>query len=140
MILAIREEEYGSGPYGEIKVLSIYDVLEDEVGLIKKSKRKKQVRICRAKCQSSAIKKNKKTAKAQARVPYKKQEPTFSILDYSISDEDIKHRNSIILREAEEIWKISLALGVVFDKNKNELIEVFKNLKEKNRRRKAYEV
>ncbi|XVE69107.1 hypothetical protein DITRI_Ditri09bG0124100 [Diplodiscus trichospermus] len=40
-----------------------------------------------------------------------KQDTILSISEFSISDEDIEHRNSIILQEAEETWKINSVLG-----------------------------
>ncbi|XVE80586.1 hypothetical protein DITRI_Ditri14bG0151500 [Diplodiscus trichospermus] len=56
------------------------------------------------------------------------QEPTAVSLDFSISDEDIDHRNSIIRRKAEAMWEVSSILGVVFDKDKEQMIAIFSKL------------
>ncbi|XVE61606.1 hypothetical protein DITRI_Ditri06bG0053700 [Diplodiscus trichospermus] len=57
--------------------------------------------------------------------------------DASISDEDIEFRNSVIRNEAEETWKASAMLGIVFDKNKNQMIEAFQRMEEKDRIRRS---
>ena len=48
--------------------------------------------------------------------------------DSSLSDSDIEHRNSVILKEAATTWKESQALGISFDCEKEQLIEVFKKV------------
>ncbi|XVE81905.1 hypothetical protein DITRI_Ditri15bG0103600 [Diplodiscus trichospermus] len=140
MVLASREEDYASRPYRELVGPCTVDGFRKKVGSVKKSKRKNLNGLCKEKTQSSTTRRSKKTAKVNFEVPFEKQDPTFFNSDFSISDEDIEHRNSIILREAEETWKISSVLGLVFDKDKKELIEVFKNLEEEDRRRKASNV
>ncbi|XVE80581.1 hypothetical protein DITRI_Ditri14bG0151000 [Diplodiscus trichospermus] len=57
--------------------------------------------------------------------------------NFLISDDDIAHRNSINWREAEAIWEISSVLGVVFDKDKNEMIDIFQRLEEEDLRARA---
>ncbi|XVE85399.1 hypothetical protein DITRI_Ditri17bG0088000 [Diplodiscus trichospermus] len=72
-------------------------------------------------------------------MPFVKQATTSSISGFSISDEEFEHRNLVNLQEAEEIWKVSLDFGVVIDKDRNQVIEVFKNLEEEDRKRKEAE-
>ena len=55
----------------------------------------------------------------------------------SLSDEDIEHRNYVILKEAEATWEVSQTLGITFDSEKSQLIEVFKKLEEDERRGKS---
>ncbi|XVE81171.1 hypothetical protein DITRI_Ditri15bG0041300 [Diplodiscus trichospermus] len=45
--------------------------------------------------------------------------------DFSISDDDIAHRNTIIRKKVEATWDICTMLGVVFDKDKNQMIDIF---------------
>ncbi|XVE50526.1 hypothetical protein DITRI_Ditri01bG0169500 [Diplodiscus trichospermus] len=57
--------------------------------------------------------------------------------EFSILDDDIEFRNSIIYKEAVAIWKVSFVLGVVFDRDKDQMIEVFQRLEEDKRKERA---
>ncbi|XVE81045.1 hypothetical protein DITRI_Ditri15bG0031600 [Diplodiscus trichospermus] len=54
--------------------------------------------------------------------------------DFSLSDVDIEHRNSILRNEAETTWEVSSILGVVFDREKEDMIEVFTRMKDEDKR------
>ena len=56
--------------------------------------------------------------------------------DSSLSDSDIEHRNFVILNEAIATFEVSKALGLSFECDNDQLIEVFKNLEEGERLRK----
>ena len=53
-----------------------------------------------------------------------------------LSDKDIHHRNFVILKEATAIWEASQMLRISFNRDKNILIDVFKQLEEDERSRK----
>ena len=55
----------------------------------------------------------------------------------SLSDSDIEHRNSVILNEAIATLEVCEELGLSFDCDNDQLIEVFKNLDKGERMRKA---
>ncbi|XVE72653.1 hypothetical protein DITRI_Ditri11bG0055400 [Diplodiscus trichospermus] len=64
----------------------------------------------------------------------KEDQEAFGCLDFSFSDDDMAHRNSIIQKKAIATWEISSILGVVFYKDKNQMIEIFQRLEEEDRR------
>ncbi|XVE65737.1 hypothetical protein DITRI_Ditri08aG0023400 [Diplodiscus trichospermus] len=51
-----------------------------------------------------------------------------------VENNDIAHRNSIIRREAAATWEISTVLGVVFDKDKNQMTDIFQRMEEEDLR------
>ncbi|XVE85396.1 hypothetical protein DITRI_Ditri17bG0087700 [Diplodiscus trichospermus] len=57
---------------------------------------------------------------------------TTDFSDFSIFGDDIAHRNSVIRNKAEATWEISFVLGMVFDKDKNQMIEIFQRLEEED--------
>ncbi|XVE62292.1 hypothetical protein DITRI_Ditri06bG0106400 [Diplodiscus trichospermus] len=61
----------------------------------------------------------------------------YNHANFSISDDDIEFRNSIIRKVAEAIWEISSVLGVVFNKDKDQMIEVFQRLEKDEKRERA---
>ncbi|XVE64129.1 hypothetical protein DITRI_Ditri07aG0077200 [Diplodiscus trichospermus] len=65
------------------------------------------------------------------------QDVAFIDSDISMSDEEIENKNVIICTEAEATWDVSSILGIVFDKNRNQMIEVFHSLEEVERKSKA---
>ncbi|XVE68528.1 hypothetical protein DITRI_Ditri09bG0075200 [Diplodiscus trichospermus] len=48
--------------------------------------------------------------------------------DFSISDDDIQHRNLVLRKEVEDTWEVSSVLGLVFDREKEQMIELFHDL------------
>ncbi|XVE88638.1 hypothetical protein DITRI_Ditri19aG0085600 [Diplodiscus trichospermus] len=43
--------------------------------------------------------------------------------EHSLSDSDIEHRNSVLLKESEILWEMSSALGMVFKSNRKQRCE-----------------
>ncbi|XVE71463.1 hypothetical protein DITRI_Ditri10aG0152700 [Diplodiscus trichospermus] len=48
----------------------------------------------------------------------------------SIYNEDIAHRNAIIMKEADETWEVNTSLGINFDRDRNAMMKLFFNLEE----------
>ena len=92
--------------------------------------------ICRKtkKIEPSEVRKRK--YKGLTELGYVENEVGVDDFDSSLSDSDIKHQNSIILNEAIATLEVSKALGLSFDCDNDQLIEVFKNLEEGERLRK----
>ncbi|XVE78776.1 hypothetical protein DITRI_Ditri14bG0005100 [Diplodiscus trichospermus] len=58
-------------------------------------------------------------------------------MDFSISDNDIEHRNSVIRKEAEATCEVCFILGAVFGREREQMIKAFHRLEDDDRRRKA---
>ncbi|XVE83313.1 hypothetical protein DITRI_Ditri16bG0078900 [Diplodiscus trichospermus] len=54
--------------------------------------------------------------------------------DRSISDEDIMHRNSVVLKEAQLTWEIGNKLGIIFEGHKDMVISKFVEMEYEDRR------
>ncbi|XVE89931.1 hypothetical protein DITRI_Ditri20bG0035800 [Diplodiscus trichospermus] len=91
------------------------------VDFTKKPKKKKTCGVIKTKFPSSIVRRKRKSTKVKSDKSVVKQATTPSISEFSLSDKDIEHRNSVILQEAEETWKVISVLGIVFDKEKDQL-------------------
>ncbi|XVE68742.1 hypothetical protein DITRI_Ditri09bG0093900 [Diplodiscus trichospermus] len=100
-----------------------------------KVKRKKKVGDLYGKSsKSTPIVRGKRRAKQELLDAEKAgQEEYLDWSERSVSDEDIEHRNSILRKEAEATWEIGAMLGLVFDKNRSQMIEVFQRMEEMDR-------
>ena len=72
----------------------------------------------------------KRKYKGLTELGYVKNEVGVDDSNSSLSDSDIEHRNSVILNESIATFEVSKALGLFFDCDNDQLIEVFKNLEE----------
>ena len=77
----------------------------------------------------------KKPRKSVSQLVYREENLEVNISNASLfDDDDIKHRNFVILKEAVASWEVSQALGFSFDCDKEQLIEVFMELEQEERR------
>ncbi|XVE74376.1 hypothetical protein DITRI_Ditri12bG0011800 [Diplodiscus trichospermus] len=100
-----------------------------------KSKKKKKLEAIYSKllnghCDTRGRRKSKQVLSKAIAVD---NEQDFLSSDISISDDDIEHRNRILLQEAEATWEVSSVLGLVFDREKERMIEVFHSLEKEDR-------
>ena len=82
-------------------------------------------------------KKRKNPRKSVAQLVYGEENLEANLSDVSLSDDDIEHRNSVILKEVVASWEVSQALGISFDCDKEQLIEVFMELEQEEMRGKS---
>ena len=90
--------------------------------------------IHRKKKPKSVLKRRKTIRKGVSQLVHGDKVLNEGVSDFSISDEDIEQRNKSILKEAEATWEVSSVLGLTFDKNKQQMVEVFSALEECDRR------
>ncbi|XVE89617.1 hypothetical protein DITRI_Ditri20bG0010300 [Diplodiscus trichospermus] len=100
-----------------------------------KSKRKKKLGAIYNKLSNnfSDVRGRRKSQQVLSEAITVDKEPDFFFSDCSISNENIDHKNWILLKEAEATWEVSSVLGLVFDRDKERMIEVFHNLEKKDR-------
>ena len=85
----------------------------------------------------STLMRRKKIRKGVSQLVHGNKVLNEGISDFSILDEDIEQRNKSILKEAEATWEVSSVLGLTFDKNKQQMVEVFRALEEGDRKGKG---
>ncbi|XVE80005.1 hypothetical protein DITRI_Ditri14bG0103900 [Diplodiscus trichospermus] len=83
---------------------------------------------------SSGVRGKKNIRHEMSKIIKHGQDKVFYGFDASIIDKNIEYRNHIIQKEAEETWNVSTMLGIVFNKNKNQMFEVFQRMEEAKRR------
>ncbi|OMO83928.1 hypothetical protein CCACVL1_11081 [Corchorus capsularis] len=67
--------------------------------------------------------KKKRGRKGTMKLVYKDKFQEELNLDVSISDEEINHRNMVLLKEAEETFKISEMLGIKFRDSRDQIVQ-----------------
>ena len=126
----LDEENYGIFAYGEA------DGSMDMVGFncpIKDMDAGIFHRIKKIKKSKGKSKRRRTIRKRVSQLVYGDKGTNEGVSDFSISDEEIEQRNKSILKEAEATWEVSSVLGLSFDKNKQQMVEVFRVLEEEDR-------
>ena len=82
----------------------------------------------RPKIYMPSMRRKKINKRSMAKLVYGREELEMGCSDSSLSDGDIEHRNSVILKKAIATWEVSQALGISFHGDKNQLIDMFKKL------------
>ena len=96
---------------------------------------KRNTAFChKSKKQNHKVRRRRLIRKGMSELVYGEKDRDACNSELPISDEDIEHKNSMILKEVEATWKVSSVLGITFDRDKNQVIEVFKEFEENDRR------
>ncbi|XVE52808.1 hypothetical protein DITRI_Ditri02bG0153900 [Diplodiscus trichospermus] len=62
------------------------------------------------------------------------QDSIANFSSFSISDDDREHKNSVIRKETEATWEVCSVLGIVFHRERDQMIEVFRRLEKDDKR------
>ena len=136
----VENEIMDNGPHVENEILdngvtnglATPDFSDGSVGSRSKSKRFTGL-LNKTKKQNLKMRKKRRNRKGLSELVYGEKDHDACNSELSIVDEDIEHRNAVILKEAETTWEVSSVLGLTFDRDKNHVIEVFKELEDNNR-------
>ena len=97
-------------------------------------KSKGSIDCVKVKKTNSAVKRRRKLRKEIREALDGENGLPVTALDMSVSDTDTDHMNVLPSKEAEATWEVCSALGLVFNKDDRQMVNIFRQLEEDDRK------
>ena len=147
--LVLNEEYLGYGHVSELVGCSMpldktddfsLDDLTVSISSLKKAAKKKRynnkgsIECDKLKKTNSAVRRRRKLRKKIRETLDGEKDLPVSAFDMSISDINTDHRNALFSKKAEATWDVSSTLGLVFNKDNKQMVNIFRQLEEDDRK------